>query len=398
MADTALPKRIMIVAGEASGDNHGANLIQAVHARDPSVQFFGIGGQRMRAAGMDVRVDCARLAVVGLVEVLVHYRELAAVLEQMRETLRRERPDLLVLIDYAGFNLRLAPTARALGIRVLYYVSPQVWAWRQGRVKTIRECVDMMAVLLPFEESFYREHGVPVRFVGHPMVDQIGPGAPREELLRAFGLDPARKTVGLFPGSRRSEIRRLLPVLMDAAIRLHREYPDLQFLLPRASTITDEELAPYLHDKSLGIVVVSGHGLDVMRACDAIATASGTVTLEIALTGTPMVIIYKVAWLTYWIARAMVKLDHIGLCNIVAGERLVPELIQHDAKPAAIAAEISHVLTDSGYAARMRAKLATVREKLGGGGGAGNIAALVFEMLARRSAHDAALGVAQEVR
>ncbi|HKK05170.1 MAG TPA: lipid-A-disaccharide synthase [Gammaproteobacteria bacterium] len=371
----------MIVAGEASGDLHAAKLVKAVGARAGDVRFFGIGGERMRAAGVEVRVDVARLAVVGLVEVLVHYREIKTVLEQAREWLRRERPDLLVLTDYPEFNLRLAQTAKEVGIPVLFYISPQVWAWRQRRVKMIRERVDMMAVVFPFEAEFYRRHDVPARFVGHPLVDEVPAAPERSALRRDLGLDPERPVVGLFPGSRRSEIRRLLPIILDTARRLHRDRPQVQFVLPRASTIAEDELEPHLDASGLDIAVVSGRGYDVMHACDAIVTVSGTVTLEIALAGTPMVIINKVAWLTYLIVRPMLKIEHIGLCNIVAGERLVPELIQHVARPARIAAEIERILDDPDYAASLRERLGKVREKLGEADGTDNVADLVLEML-----------------
>lgn len=385
---TRAAPRVMIVAGEASGDLHAAKLVRQVHSRAPTVRFFGIGGNDMRTAGVEVRVDSSELAVVGLVEVLVHYRRLKAVLEQMRATLREERPELLILTDYPDFNLRLAETAKEVGVPVLYYISPQVWAWRQGRVKTIRERVDMMAVVFPFEESFYREHAVPVRFVGHPLVDEVaGAGdrvQERERLLREFGLDPQQPVVGLFPGSRRGEIKRLLPVLLKTAAQLRTQRPGLQFLLPRASTISAQDLAPYLGDNPLGIRVIDGRSRDIMRACDVIATASGTVTLEIALTGTPMVIIYKVALLTYLIVGRLLKIDHIGLCNIVAGERIVPELIQHQARPARIAAEVGRLLDEPERAEAMRMRLASIRERLGTAGGDQDIGALVVEMLEKQ--------------
>lgn len=373
--------RVMIVAGEASGDLHAAKLVRAVHAHMPAVRFFGIGGNDMRAADVEVQVDVSDLAIVGLVEVLFHYRRIKAVLEKMRTLLREARPDLLILTDYPDFNLRLAETAREVGVPVLYYISPQVWAWRQGRVKTIRERVDMMAVIFPFEENFYRKHNVPVHFVGHPLVDEVNVENDRDTLLHEFGLDPQRQVVGLFPGSRRGEIKRLLPVLLKTAARLYDGHPALQFILPRASTISEQDLAPYLDGNALDIRVIARRSRDIMRACDAIVTASGTVTLEIALTGTPMVIIYKVALLTYLIVGRMLKIEHIGLCNIVAGARIVPELIQHQARPALIATEIDRLLDDPGYAHTMREKLATVRARLGTAGGDKDIATLVIEML-----------------
>lgn len=377
-------KRVMIVAGEASGDFHAANLVQAVHRTAPDVHFYGIGGAHMREAGVEVQVDAGELAVVGLVEVLAHYRVIKGALEQMRRRLREDPPDLLVLTDYPDFNLRLAKTAHECGVKVLYYISPQVWAWRQGRVKQIRERVDMMAVVFAFEADFYREHDVPVRFVGHPLVDEVAAEDPRPRaaLRESLGLDPDRPVVGLFPGSRRGEIRRLLPVLLAAARRLREELPQAQFVLPRASSLSEADLRPWLEAAGLPVQVVAGRGHDVMRACDAIATASGTVTLEIALIGTPMVLIYKVAPLTYSIVRRLLKIDHIGLCNIVTGERIAPELVQGAATPEAIAAELRRFLTEPAHAERVRADLGRVRKALGGTGGTANAARLLVEMLA----------------
>ena len=390
--------RVMIVAGEASGDLHGANLVTALRQLNPEVTFFGIGGTNMRTAGVDTRVDLSELAVMGLVEVLLHYRRLRGILRQMQVLLREERPDLLITVDYPGFNLRLAKTARALGIKVLHYISPQVWAWREHRVKTIAERVDKMAVLLPFEVPFYEKHGVPVRFVGHPLVDSVKPSVERSEAQRLFGLVPSRPTIGLLPGSRRGELKRLMPVLLESAALLKRQFPDLQLLLPLASSLDRQDLSPWLrplpeqteghfslytaqNDESLQIKVVEQHGYDVMQSCDAIITASGTATLEVALMNIPMVIVYKVSPLTYTIARRMISIPNVGLVNIVADELIAPEFIQHEAKADTIAAATARFLTEPDYAQLTREKLAKVRQKLGKPGGSENVAQLALEML-----------------
>jgi len=376
-------KRVMLIAGEASGDLHAAKLAAGVLAKRPDVQFFGIGGTEMRKAGVDVLIDSADLAVVGLIEVLAHRKVIFGALNQMRELLRTDPPDLLILTDYPDFNLRLAQTAKQLGIKVLYYISPQVWAWREGRVKTIRERVDMMAVVFPFEESFYQKHQVPVRYVGHPLSEEVFASADHDTLLQEFGLEPQKKTVGLFPGSRQSEIRRLLPIILAAAKQLKQKHPELQFLLPIASTLKAEDIAPYLADYSdLAITMIPNRSYDVMEACDAIITVSGTVTLEIALLGKPMVIINKLAWLSYTIVKSMFKLDYIGLCNIVANERLVPELIQHDARPDKIVMEIENMLFDEVYRDGIRNKLSRVQNLLAQPPQQGDIVDLTLEMLA----------------
>jgi len=378
---TAQKQQVLIVAGEASGDHHAARLVEEVLKRNHDVHFAGIGGERMQRAGVEILVDSADMAVVGLVEVLANYRFLKGVLERMRRELRERRPDMLILIDYPDFNLRLAKTAKELGIKVLYYISPQVWAWRRKRVYKIRELVDMMAVVFPFEVPFYEQAGVPVRFVGHPLVDEVGSELSQEQARHEFGLDPMRPVLGLFPGSRRSEIKRLLPTVLESAALVRQALPKLQFILPRASTLSDEFLAPYLAATDLDITLVPGRAYDVMRACDTIISASGTATLEIALMQVPLVVIYRIAPLSYQIMSRLIKVDHIALCNIVAGERLAPELIQHDATPERISAAALELLSDTAQAEAMRERQASIRQKLGGSGGSSHVAELALELL-----------------
>lgn len=376
------PTRVMMVAGEASADIYGAGLVQAVHATDPSLQFFGIGGKRMREAGVVTLVDSADMAVVGLVEVLRHFDVIAAAFLKLKRILLSDPPDLLILIDYPGFNLRLAKVAKRAGVRVLYYISPQIWAWRQGRVKKIKRLVDHMAVILPFEARFYEQAGVPVSFVGHPMADLVRVDLSRDAAATSFGLDPARPVVGLFPGSRRSEVSRLLPTILSAAQIIRQQHPDVQFVLPLASTLHEHDLAPYLAaSDGLAITIVHERIHDLIRACSAVISVSGTVTLEVALVGTPLVIIYKLSPLTYQLAIRLVKVDHIGLCNIVAGETVARELIQDDASPERIAAEIGRILSDGAYAASLTMKLAEVGKHLGGGGADRRMAELVLELV-----------------
>lgn len=361
---------------------HAAGLVSEVRSLNPDIKFFGIGGARMREAGVEILIDSASLAVVGIIEVLKHWNEISGALNRMRDILRNDPPDLLVLTDYPDFNLRLARTAAQCGVKVLYYISPQVWAWRQSRVKVIRERVDMMAVVFPFEEKFYRQHGVPVRFVGHPLRDEVHASHALDSLRAEFEVAAGSTVVGLFPGSRHSEIRRLMPPLLGAARLLQRERPGLQFLLPVASTLSEADFAPWLQDQDLPIRLVPGRAREVIEACDAIVTASGTVTLEIALLGTPMVVVYKVAPLTYFMVKRLLKIDHLALCNIVAGERIVPELIQGDASAERIANEVSRLLDDAQRAQTMRQQLLGVREQLGVASENDSVGRLVVEMLA----------------
>ena len=377
-----MKKRVLIVAGEASGDMHAAGLVRAVKRQAPDVEFAGIGGRLMREAGVDILVDSAQMAVVGLFEVLAHFPTIYGALQLMRRQLRETKPDLLILVDYPDFNLRLAKTAKELGIKVLYYISPQVWAWRQERVHMIGQRIDMMAVVFPFEVPFYESANVPVRFVGHPLLDEIGTPKPREQAVADLGLDPTRKIFGLFPGSRRSEIKRLLPTLLESARLLKTTQPDLQLVLPLASTLNETFLAPFMQGYGeLGIQVIQNRFYDVTCACDAVVTASGTATLEIALLGTPLAVIYKIAPLSYRIMSRMIKVPHIALCNIVAEERIAPELIQHDATPDRIVEVAQRMLNDAEYATSMRARLATIRSKLGDGGAAGRVGQLALELL-----------------
>lgn len=371
----------MIVAGEASGDIYGAQLVTEAARLSPGLRFFGIGGERMREAGVETLVDSADMAVVGLVEVLRHFDLIAAAFLKLKRILLNNPPSLLVLIDYPGFNLRLARVARKAGVRVLYYISPQIWAWRRGRVRKIARLVDHMAVIFPFELPFYREAGVPATFVGHPLYDLVAVDKNRHEAAAGFGLDPARRTVGLFPGSRRSEVERLLPVIVAAALRLKERCPDLQFVLPLASTLTTEDVSPHLAGAPLDVTVTRERIHDLIRACDAVITVSGTVTLEVALVGTPMVVIYRLSPLTYQLARRLVKVDNIALCNIVAGETVVRELIQEDASATAICAEIETILHDAAYRDAIVRRLATVRSRLGRGGAAHNVARLILSLV-----------------
>lgn len=351
----------MIIAGEASGDQHAAKLVEGVQKQNPNLSFFGIGGSHMHDAGVEILVDSAEMAVVGLVEVLAHRKVIFGALNRMREILRTDPPDLLILTDYPDFNLRLAKTAKECGVKVLYYISPQIWAWRQGRVKKIRERIDMMAVVLPFEKDFYSKYDVPVRFVGHPLLGEVIPSKSHSELMQEFHLESNKPVIGLFPGSRRSEIKRLLPIILESASILKQSRPDIQFVMPIASTLTTDDIVTQIKQTSLDILIIEHRPYDAIEICDAIISVSGTVTLEIALMETPMVIINKIAWLSYVIVKQLLKIDNIGLCNIIAGMDIVPELIQNEATPEKISHEINKILDDQDYANTMRRNLSKIK-------------------------------------
>jgi lipid-A-disaccharide synthase len=371
----------MIVAGEASGEMYGAHIAREIRELAPDTRFVGMGGDLMRAAGVETLWDANVMAVMGLFEVVGHLPTIAKGFTALKKRLLSDPPDLLILIDYPDFNLRLAKVAKKAGVKVLYFISPTVWAWRSGRVVGIGKVVDMMAVLFPFEVPFYEKAGIPVSFVGHPLVDMVRPELSRDQALTSLGLDPARRTVGLFPGSRKSVIKRMLPVVLESAALLNERMPDLQFVLPLASSLRPDDLAPYLAGSTLQVKVISGRNHDLMTGCDAAIAVSGTVIMELALVGIPSVLIYKVSPLSYEIGKRVINVPHIGICNIVADKRVVKELIQHEAEPSAIADEIDDILNEPGYGARMKEELATVRVKLGSGGALGRVARLAMEMM-----------------
>lgn len=378
-----LSRRILIVAGEASGDRYGAGLMLALRREAPGVRFTGIGGRHMREAGLDPLMEAEKIAVLGFVEVLT---SLPVIRDAYRRCVREldGRPDLAVLIDYPGFNLRLAREASRRDVPVVYFVSPQVWAWKPGRVKTIAETVRRMLVIFPFEESFYRERGVEATFVGHPLVEILrteGPKLGRAQAAARFGLDPSRRVVGLLPGSRLKEVRRNLPPVLGAARLLSEKHPDLQYVIPVASTLTREAVRGMVDLP--GAAIVEGEFYEAMSLCEAAIVSSGTATVEIGLMEIPMVIVYRLNPLTYQLARRMTHLKSFGMVNLVAGRPIVPELIQADCTPANIAAATERLLTDRVLYERTRRELRAMKESLGGGGAFQRAAAIVVEELRR---------------
>lgn len=372
--------RIMLVAGEASGDLHGGNLAAALKGLRPDLELFGMGGAAMRRAGVDTLVDIAGVAVVGLWEVVAHFGDIRRAFMTLKGALRDRRPDLVVLIDYPDFNLRLAAEAGRAGVPVVYYVSPQVWAWRRGRVRKIARLVRKMLVLYPFEEEFYRQAGVDCSCVGNPLLDALGEDPGRDALAARFGLDPARPIVGLLPGSRRREVENLLPDMLGAWRLLRGRMPDLQGIIPVAETLKRADLEPYL-DSGGGIALVEGDAGAVMHLMDAAVVASGTATLQTALHGKPLVVVYRLSPLTYLLGRMLVKVRHIGLVNIVAGEEVAPELIQGAVTPENIAARLHPLLVDGEERRRAIERIAAVRGKLGPAGASERAAAEVLNVL-----------------
>ena len=373
-------KRIMLVIGEASGDLHGAQVVKALREQDPALEIFGAGGEKLKETGVRILFDAARLAGMGFSEVIGNIGNVWQGYWLLRRVLKQEKPDLLILIDFPEFNLRLAHLAKKLGVPVLYYISPQVWAWRSGRIRKIARRVDRMAVVFPFEVSLYQRAGVPVSFVGHPLLDVVRSTESREQTLRRYGLDPAIKTIVLLPGSRRREVAYHLPPMVQAAGDLSREMP-LQFILVRAGTVEKRFFEAVQQHGLVKIAVAEGDAYNVLNASDLVWTASGTATLETALMLRPMIVMYRFAWLTYALARLLVRVKHIALVNIVAGEGVVPELIQSDVTAERIVLESRRILEDASVRERIVKKLSQVREKLGSPGAANQVAGIALSMM-----------------
>ncbi|HUL32211.1 MAG TPA: lipid-A-disaccharide synthase [Thermodesulfobacteriota bacterium] len=379
-------KKILLVAGEASGDLHGSRLVEAVQSIDPSIRFFGVGGEGLERTGMRLLFPSQSLSVVGISEVFAKLGSVLKALRTLKKSLKREKPDLLILIDFPEFNLRLARMAHRRGIPILYYISPQIWAWRPKRINLISRMVRKMVVFFAFEVPLYEAAGVDVEWVGHPLLDIVKPVLSKEKAFQQFGLDPKRRTVGLLPGSRIHEIERLLPSLLASADLLQREIPDLQFILPLAPGISSDTLSPWLKKAGIPVKVVEGKTYDAMNTSDLLITASGTATLEAAILGIPMIIVYKVSSLSYWVGRALIRVDHIGLVNLVAEKEIAPELIQKEVNPRRIADEAFRILKDPLVSRRMSESMREVRQKLGEPGAAERAARVVTSLLHEREA------------
>ncbi len=321
---------ILIITGEPSGDMHAARLVRELREREPGLRIGAMGGEQLAAAGAEIIVDHRGMAVMGFVEAFKIWRLIRRAFKQLKKAIRERRPRLVILVDYSGFNLPMAKFAKSQGCQVLYYIAPQVWAWRQGRVHKINRWVDTLAVIFPFEVEFYRGFNRLAHFVGHPLAKEPLCSLTPAQAKFQLDLAPAQPVIGLVPGSRMAEVKAILPTLLSAAAKLYAENPELQFVLPRASTIDTLWVEEQIAQHSLPIKVISTDRYTTLQACDIALAASGTVTLELALLEKPMVIVYKGNPLAFWLAKKWVKLDHAGLPNIIAKREIVPELLQHD--------------------------------------------------------------------
>lgn len=379
--------KVMISCGEASGDLYAAALVRELRRLDPGIQVSGFGGNRLREAGADLVGDYRGLTVTGLVEAL---RVLPRAWRMQRALLARarvDRPDVLVVIDFPDFNFRLAASVKRMGIPVVYYVCPQVWAWRSSRVRTLKAVAERALVIFPFEPEYFEAAGVPVEFVGHPLLDLIPPPAPRESVLRDAGLAPDAPTVALLPGSRPNEVSSILPTLLEAIPLIERQVPGVQFLVARAPSLPDHLFESPGAPLPPRVGVLRGRADDVISASDVVVTASGTATVQTALHGKPMVIVYRLSPISYRIGRRFVHVTTYGMVNLVAGDTVATELIQDGFTPEAVAVETTRLLTEPAAAARARAGLATVRRRLGEPGASRRAAERVLEVGTAKSSH-----------
>jgi lipid-A-disaccharide synthase len=376
---------VMILAGEASGDAHAAEFVEALKHEQPGLQLSGMGGKAMKNAGVDVFFDSSIIAVVGLVEVLRHWGDIKRAMGIVKQQLDKARPDLLILVDYPEFNLKMARHARELGIKVLFYISPQVWAWRPKRIHKIGSLIDHMAVIFKFEKQYYENAGIPVSFVGHPLVDKVKAGIDAQKVRADLGISAHEKVVGLFPGSRHSEISRLLPLMFATARRMQAREQELKFLLPVASSLDFDEISERSKNSGLDIIVTQDEIYDVIPCCDVVATCSGTVTLEIALLNVPMCILNKVSWLSYLVMSRLITIPYIGLPNIVADKAVVKEFLQQNANPDTVSRELFELLENQTYRDQVKQGLEQVRENLGAGDGARTMAKLVLSLLDKQT-------------
>ena len=372
----------MILAGEASGDIYGANLVLAIKRLSSDIAFFGIGGSEMEKVGVRIMYQLSAMAVVGMTEVIPRMRYIFRALRELKTLLTVSHPDLVILIDYPGFNLNLAKKAHSLGIPVLYYIPPQVWAWWERRVRKIAKRVDRVAVILPFEKEFYRRYGLRVAYVGHPLLDISLPKRGTKGIKERLGIGYERGPIlGLLPGSRTEEVLRHMPIMIGAAEIISHYYPRLYCILPLASTVREDVVKPYLQKATVDIKIARSDAKELLKIADLALVASGTATLEAAIMETPMVITYKVSPLTYIIVRFLAKVSNIGLVNLVAGKTIVPELIQNKATAYELAVEGLAILKNDRLRADMKKGLRLVKEQLGQGGASNNAAHIACEMM-----------------
>jgi lipid-A-disaccharide synthase len=372
--------KVMIVTGEASGDLHGAGVAAALKELQPDIYLYGVGGQAMASAGVNIIYDIKELSVMGFVEVVKKYPHIKGVFDKLVSVLKAEPPDVLVTIDYADFNMRLAKAAKGLGIKVVYYIAPSAWAWRRGRAKLIAESVERVAAIFPFEVEVYEEAGAQVSFVGHPLLDIVKPSMPREQAFHFFAADATRPIITLMPGSRQQEIEQLLPEMLRALELIQTSHPGIQSFLPLAPTISRARVEEICGRHRIDIKIIERNTYDLMGISTFIIAKSGTTTLEAALMGAPAIIMYKLAPVTWLLGKLLVKIPYFGLPNIVAGKGILPELLQYDVQAEKIAALAEEWLNDAEKLTKVREELRAMQKKLGETGAVKRVAQVILDV------------------
>jgi len=374
-------KKVLIVAGEPSGDLHASDLVRNLKGLSPDIKFFGIGGKLSREAGVEIVYDISELAIVGLIEVIRHIKPIREAFRAVYSRIDSESPDLAILIDYPGFNLKLAKELKKRSIPVAYYISPQVWAWGGGRVNIIRDCVKKIVVFFKFEEEFYKGHGVNAEFVGHPLLDTVKPALSKAKILKRYSLDEKKCTIALLPGSRSREVKGLLGIMLASAKMIAGKLKDVQFVISKFEGLGRELYERAAAQAGLDVTIADGDTYNILFASDFAIVASGTATLETAIIGTPHIITYKINPLTYAIIRAISRLRFAGLANIIAGKEIVPELLQYKATPRDIAAKSIELLGDKDKFEAMKRDLAGIRNSLGSPGASLRAAQAILPLL-----------------
>jgi len=376
-------KNIVFVAGEASGDMHAAEVISCIKSKDPSLSIIGMGSSKMKDAGAELFYDSSKIAVTGFLEVIKHYGTIRKAFYLTLKKIKELQPKAVVLVDYPGFNLRLAKKIKKMNLpdtKIIYYVSPQIWAWKKDRIHTIRKYIDKMLVIFDFEKKLYDEYDMDSSFVGHPLLDEVIVRKDKDDFLKSVGLHPFKFTIGLLPGSRDNEITKLLPPMIDAVKLIKQDFPMVQFLLMKAPSVDASPLNSFNSD-SFDIKIVEGHQYDAMNACDICIVTSGTATLEVAILNKPMVIIYKTSLFTWIIAKLFIKIPHLGLVNIIGKGEVVPELLQYAATGENIAKEVKKMIDSEEISDTIRTSLSHVRSMLGAPGASKNTAEEILRII-----------------
>ena len=374
-------KKVLIIAGEPSGDIHASNLVLNLKKLKANIKFFGLGGELSKKAGVDVIYDISKLAIVGLTEVITHAIPIREAFGAVFSKIDSEKPDLAILVDYPGFNLRLAKELKKRSIPVVYYISPQVWAWGADRIEIIKECVKKIVVFFEFEEELYRSHGIDAEFVGHPLVDTVKASMPKAEVIKKYGLSEGKRTIALLPGSRAMEVKKLLPTMLSAAALISKKVGDVQFVVAKFEGLPLRPYEDAVKKSGLDVKIADKDAYNILAASDFAIVTSGTATLETAIIGTPFVIVYKMNPLSYIITKLIAKIPYAGLPNIIAGKEIVPELLQWHASPENIARRSVEILASVNAKEAMKQALVRVRLSLGSPGASIRAAGAILPLL-----------------